>query len=296
MATNPELQFKTKTELLAWFGKEAPEWIAEYEPAKAAIKAKPFSGSVSLLKREHDDTISGFQAFLTELNLGYLLMMKEVSALAYEPKGVPGIDFSFDQVLLSIKSLQMKDYEKTEQEKIEKMIAAGGGKEDFSHKDPSFSSTFLEVEKNELGTFTRTRTEIGHSGFLESDIYQMSPPLKYIGEFENLVAAEGLKKVLFIFNYSEEFKPYHALDIGLWYFGAYPKDYMPIFHNEMSWYDKLFGAAAKKNNIDALIFMFPPNPLIWPRACFGEVINKNPRVSIFTKDTALGDELRLIFS
>ena len=46
MATNPELQFKTKTELLAWFEKEGPEWIAEYEPAKAAIKTQPFSGSV----------------------------------------------------------------------------------------------------------------------------------------------------------------------------------------------------------------------------------------------------------
>jgi hypothetical protein len=295
VSTNPETQFKTKTELLAWFQKEAPEWIAEYEPAKKAVRDNPFSGSVKLLKRENDEKLPGFHAFLTEFNLGYLLMSKKVTNLAYEPKGMPSIDFSFDHILLSVKNLQMKGYEKDEQERIQKMINAGGGKDSFSHKKESFSDTHLKVEKNAMGTFTQERTEIGTSGFLESDLFQMSPPLKYMGEFEQAALPAESKRVLFILNYSEDFKPYHALDIGLWYFGL-PKSYMPIFHNDMSWYQKLFVQPKKLNNIDAVIFMFPPNPLIWPRVCFSDVINKNPRLSIFTKDPELLSELQSIFS
>ena len=296
--SNPELHFKTKTELLEWFKKNLSESLAEYFAVQETVRESGFSGSAKLLARAADEKVDGFTSFLTELNLARLLMTKEVKNICYEPKQIPGIDFSYDNTLLSIKNLQLKDYERTEHDEIERLISAGGGKNTLSHKKPALSETFIEVEKNEMGTYTRTRTETGSSGFLESDIYQMSPPLKYIGEFENLANVDGHKKVLFIMSYSEDFMPYYADDIGFWYFGYGPRNYRFIFANDPSWYFKLLRAKKKQQNIDALVFMFPPNPLIWPENCFSQTLDKeeHTRVLIYTRDAQLRSTLQNIFS
>jgi hypothetical protein len=152
------------------------------------------------------------------------------------------------------------------------------------------------VEKNSMGTYSYSRLETGHSGFLNSDLSQMSPPLKYIGEFENQSNIKDLKKVIFILSYSFEFRPYHAIDIGLWYFNALPKNYRRIFENDSKMYFKLFGKDKKENTIDAIVFMFPPRPLIWPEKCFSEVINKQHRIRVYSRDDKLLKELESIFS
>lgn len=292
---NPELYFKNKKELLSWFEKEIPESYLEYIAAQKTIREANFLGSASLLKREvSDNTIDNFLTVLTELNIANLLIRKKVRNLVYEPKGISGIDFSFDNILLSVKSLNAKNYEFKEYNEIEKIKSVGGGKNNLNHK--GFSDTLIEVEKNSMGTYTYTRLETGHSGFLDSDIAQMSPPLAYMGEFEGKANIAGSKKVLFMLPYSSEFKSYYALDIGLWYLDYLPKDYHRIFNNDHSWYLKLFNKAQKENSIDALVFMFPPTPLIWTIKCFGEIINKVHRVQIYTKDTELLGQLSSIFS
>ena len=289
---NAEFHFKNKTDLLGWFQKEIPEYHSEYVTAKESIKKSGFSGCIKLLGREKGEEVAGFQSFLTELNFANHLLIRGVKDLKYEPRN--GIDFSFEKNLVSIKNLQAKNYEKTEEEEIKKMIAAGGGMKVIPHKD--FSEIELEVEKNWMGTYTQSRIETGYSGFLGSDIAQMSPALEYIGEYERLTVTTDSKKILFIMNYSQEFRPYHAQDIGLWYFGVRPKGYRFIFENGMSWYLKLFRKQKKDNNIHALIFMFAPRPLIWPQSCFAEVVDKCPRFSIYSRDNDLKERLRVIFS
>ena len=143
-----------------------------------------------------------------------------------------------------------------------------------------------------MGTYTQSRLEMGHSGFLSSDLSQMSPPIEYIGKFEKQSNIEGFKKVIFILNYSSEFKLYHALDIGLWYFDLQPEGYRRIFENDQKMYFKLLKKDAKENTVDAIVFMFPPRPLVWPKRCFDE----QRRVQIYTQDDQLFKDLKLIFS
>lgn len=292
--SDPQLSFKTKTELLDWFKAQAPEWVSEYPSTLEKIKQSGFPGVIKLLKKEPDETLYNFLTFLTELNVANLLLDKEKRDLCYEPKGIGGVDFSFDHLLVSVKSLNTKNYEKVEQEEIERLKNAGGGQNVLTHKN--FSSILLEVEKNETGTYMYSRTETGHSGFLDSDLAQMSPPLKYIGEFEGQSNTGKHKKVLFFLNYSQEFRHYHALDIALWYFNALPKNYQRIFQQDPNLYFKLLAKEKKENTVHALVFMFPPNPLIWPASCYGDVISDKRRVLIFCPDPNLEKELMAIFS
>jgi hypothetical protein len=293
---DPEFYFKNKKEQLDWFEKEIPESYLEYLETKKIIKESNFSGSSNLLKREaSDETIENFLTGLTEINLANLLIRKKVKDLTYEPKGISGVDFSFDKILLSAKSLNAKNYEIVEHDEIEKMKEADGGKNVLQHK--GFSDTLIEVEKNSMGTHTYSRIETGHSGFLDSDIAQMSPPLEYIGRFEDQAnGVDGYKKVLFILPYSSQFKPYHMRDIALWYFDCLPKGYHRIFNNDLNWYAKLLKKARKDNTIDAIILMLPPRPLIWPNNCFGEAMHKQNRVEIYTRDPELLKQLKYIFS
>jgi hypothetical protein len=293
--SDPGLHFKKKKEVLEWFEKNIPESYTEYLAVKEQVKNSRFSGSTRLLNKEtRDETLENFLSFLTELNLANLFLRKGVTDLSYEPNGYPGVDFSFRKVLLSVKSIQTKNYQRTEQDFIEKLKQEGGGKGTLQHK--SFSDTHIEVEKNEMGTFTYTRLETGHSGQLDSDVAQMSVPMKYIGEFEEQSNIEGYKKVMFTLSYTSEFRPYHAIDIGLWYFDALPKNYLRIFRSDPSWYLKLMCKEKKQNSIDALIFMFPPQPLIWPESSLAEVVQKEPRLRVYSRDDDLLNLLKVVFS
>ncbi len=292
--SNPELYFKNKNECLEWFHTQAPEAYDEYVATLERIKQSNFPGNGTLSHKAMDESIENFLTFQTELNLANLLLMRGKTDLAYEPAGTRGIDFSFDDIFMSVKSLTTKRYEKVEHEGIAAMISAGGGKNTFQHK--KFSDTHIEVEKNEMGTFIKTRTEIGHSGFLDSDIAQMSRPLEYIGEFEDQANVPGRKKVLFFFSYSAEFKGFHGTDAAAWYFDVHNPQ--PIFGNDPSWYLKLMRKDKKIGNIDALIFAGPPLPLslIWPPEGFQKTMKGDPKILIYAKDQNLRDSLLSIFT
>jgi len=45
-------------------------------------------------------------------------------------------------------------------------------------------------------------------------------------------------------------------------------------------------------NIDAMIFVFPPRPIIWPDGSLGEVVQKQARTLIYSRD----ENLRKIFA
>ncbi|MGC9968438.1 MAG: hypothetical protein ABSC29_01745 [Minisyncoccia bacterium] len=291
--SNPELYFKNKTECLEWFHINAPDAYEGYLATLEKIKQSNFPGKGRLSHKATDESIKNFLTFQTELNLANLLLTRGKTDLAYEPAGMQGVDFSFDDIFISVKSLTTKRYEKVEHEGIEAMRSAGGGKNTFQHK--KFSDTHIEVEKNEMGTYTQTRTEIGHGGFLDSDIAQMSRPLEYIGEFEGQANAPGHKKVLFFFSYSAEFKGFHGTDAAAWYFDV--RDPNPIFRNDPSWYLKLMRKDKKIGNIDALIFAGPPLQLslIWPPEGFQKTVKGDPKILIYTKDQNLKDKLLSIF-
>ncbi len=291
--SNPELSFKNKSDCLRWFQTEVPDAHNEYVKCLDLVKQTGFPGGGSLCRKAADESIENFLTFLTELNLANLLLAKGKSDLMYEPNAIRGVDFSFDDIFMSVKSLTTKRYEKIEHEGIEAMRSAGGGKYTFHHK--KFSDTHIEVEKTELGTHTFTREEIGHSGFLDSDIAQMSRPLEYIGEFEDQANTTNHKKILFFFSYSAEFKGYHGTDIAAWYFDV--QNPHPIFNNDPGWYLKLMKKGQKKKNIDALVFAAPPHPvaLIWPEEGFREARKNEPKILIYTRDNALRESLTSIF-
>lgn len=174
MSSNAEIHFSNKQDLLDWFQVNIPGSFEEYQKVKQLVSESGFSGSGRLLRKEEGDPVENFLSFLTELNLANLLLDKKVDGLSYEPKPGQDIDFSFSDVDLSAKNLGTKEYERKEHLEIERLKDGGGGKNSLAIKD--FSDAALEVEENAMGTFTYTRTEIGHSGFLGSDIAQLSTP------------------------------------------------------------------------------------------------------------------------
>jgi len=289
---NSEMPFKTKTEVLDWFKSKRPLWYSQYEDLRDLVKINAFSGSAKLLKRENDDNVHGFSAFLTELNLAGVLLRKGKDSLQYEPVGTVEVDFVYDDVAVSVKNLLPKDYEKKEGEVVEEMKKTGDTKLSLSHKTKPFSSVVIDVQKNEMGTYTHARTEIGHSGFLDSDIYQMSPILKCLGKFED-VDVGGKKKVMFVGVHTGDFAHYYARDIGEWYFGGHIK---PIFENDMEWYPKMFGKEEKNGSIDALIFIWPANPAVWPVDSFTDVFNDRERMLFYGKNKELVKELKSLFT
>jgi hypothetical protein len=294
MFTNPEINATTKTEILKLFMEHMPESYVEYLRVKDLMATASFTNAPKLAAKESGEDLPNFLSFITELNLAYLLTNKSVTDLGYEVDPGLDIDFSFDDIDLSAKNIGMKNYERTEYLEIERLKSEGGGTSVFSHKN--FSEIFIEVQKNDTGSYSYTRTESGNSGSLDSDTGQMSTVLETIGKCESKIKNEGRKKVLLFLSHTSNFRPYHAYDIAVWYFNARPKNYAPIFGAAPALYLKYFKKENKENNIDALVFIFPPGPIIWPESSLMEVVQGMGRLGIYTKDEPLWKNLKNIFS
>jgi len=289
-----ENYFKNKEVLLSFFKKNRLEAYGNYLAVINDIKKSGFPGVKKLLSREKTDKTSDFLAFLTEFNLANLFLGKKSQGLNYESKRFNKIDFVLDDILIEVKNINAKDYEKDEYKNICDLESSGGGEIVLTHK--AFSETFIKVEKTPLNTYSWERIETGNRGFLNSDLSQMSLMLKYAGEFESKGSFNGLKKVLFFMNYSEDFHYYHIDDMAYWYFGYKPKNYSFIFQTQPSWYYKMFKKEKKENNIDAIVFMAcPENILIWPNGCFNDKIQKRTRLAIYAKDEQINEKLKKIF-
>ncbi len=291
----PENFFKDSNGIIKWHQEHHPKSYESYFLIKEKVKNSKFSGSAGLLRNlEGNKTVTGFLSFLTEINLANLFLDKKVKDLSYEPKHMSGVDFSFNDIAISVKNLHPKNYEKSEQQVIDAFRTAGGGKTSLTHKN--FSSIAIEVKKTEMGTYGWERLETGHSGFLDSDLYEMSAPLNYIGKFEQSDIKNN-KRVLFFFIQSSDFAQYYIQDIVIWYFGYPVEKYQPIFQNDMNWYNKLLKTPPKKNNIDAIVFMYAPNTLLsWPLGCLGDVSDKAARLQIYAKEKSFSEQIKLILS
>lgn len=64
-------------------------------------------------------------ACLTELNVANTLLNYGVKGLTYEMPG-SDIDFAFEDILISVKSLNTKNYERLEKTEIERLVGIGG--------------------------------------------------------------------------------------------------------------------------------------------------------------------------
>jgi hypothetical protein len=163
---------------------------------------------------------------------------------------------------------------------------------DFRFADVALSVKNLSAAGIERGKSKRTAKVSSEANNYDSG--QMSLPMRYLSEFEK--ASNGsMKNVLFILNDSQSFDRHHLLDIGNWYFG-FPKGYNPIFANDLNRYAKLFGKAKKKGNIDAIIFMYPTDEMIWPPNSFAEMIANKHRMIMFCPDRDFKFYLLDVFS
>src|SRR5262245_10496868 len=136
MMSIPERHFKDSREVINWHKEHVPGSYDRYLEIMKRIKESAFPGSAKLLKNvTNDKSIRGFSSYIAEMNIANILLEKSVSDLAYEPKDLPGVDFTFDDIALSVKNLFPKNYEKDEQSQIAEMQAAGGGTRRFSHKN-----------------------------------------------------------------------------------------------------------------------------------------------------------------
>ena len=290
----PEIYFKNAEEVIEWHKSKVPGSFERYLKIKEKIKTSGLPGFVKLLNHlKNDKDVKNFSSYLAELNLANLLLDKKAKNLAYEPKDIPVVDFAFDDMVISVKSLHPKNYEKNEFSTIEQIKAEGGGMKVLSHKN--FSEISLKVEKNAAGNFGFERIETGVSGLLDSDIDEMSAPLKYIRELEDVDAGE-LRKVLFFLIQSSEFSSYYITDITEWYFdiGGHKA---PIFGNNMLWYEKLFGREIRNSSVDGLVFMYSPMSILsWPPGSLSERTGENARIVISARDEKFCERLKELFS
>jgi hypothetical protein len=270
-----------------------PDQFKDYNDLLIRVSRTKFPGSSKLVTRLGTQQVSDFLSATTELNVAGLLVSKSARNLTYEQNHA--IDFQFDQISLEVKNIHAKAYEKTEHQVVEGFKQLHGGATILQHK--TFSFTEIEVTKNSLGTYSTTRTETGNSGFLASDLDQMSRILGYMGGYEQVPVTTGHKKVLFFANHTGGFKYLHIEDSVCWYFDLQHKNPHPIFENDPTWYQKMFGQSTKLMNIDAIVFFAMPTieMLCWPNSRMSDIRNGKRRLSIYTKDSKLRQRLESYF-
>ncbi len=291
-----ELYFNTKKELVTFYKLNHPEVYNNYLKTESEIRLCKFYGFRKLLNRGNQERISKFTESLTEFNLARILIPKVLNTFQYEPNEYRGreVDFKFNNILISVKSISAKDYEKLEFKEFQKLRKEGGGEKNFQHKE--FSNTSIEFVENSLGMPTMSRTETGNIGFSDSDLFQMSPVLKSLGLLDSF-KEDIYKKVIFINNYSKHFHYYHIKDIANWYFELNIKNYIPIFYSDPSWYLRMFKQEVKNNNVDAIVFMCCPDSiLVWPKNCFSDMIGNDRRLVVYSRDKDLLKVLDTIFT
>jgi len=291
--SNAELNFSDKNSLLKWFEINIADSFSEYLLIKEKVKKSDFPGAKRLIKKENGNNLTNFLSFLSELNLANNFLIKGVDKLEYEPCPGLDIDFSFDNIDVSVKNISTKKFEREELAEITRLKENGGGKSIIGNK--GLSETEIIVRNDGTSIDDYTRIETGQSGFLGSDITLLQTALSSMGKFETKIKNNGRKKVMIFLVYTKSFQYYHGLDIAWWYFNKELSDYVPILNDE-ALYFKLFNSVNKLSNIDALIFIFPPNPIIWQNGCLSEIIEGKRRSIILTKDAQFHKQLEKIFS
>ena len=245
-----------------------------------------------LLKKEPDESGDNFFTVLTELNLAKKLLDVGVPNLKYENERK--VDFTLDGMAISMKSLNVKEYERKIQEISNRLREQGGGRDSFSYKGGS--TITITVAPTTFGTFSEEIVETGSVHYLDTDYAHLQALLGNLAEFESVPSQEGRKKVLVVVNYSESFAEYYAKDLADWYFDI-PQAH-PIFPDPATYF-KYFGSEIKNGSIDGIVFiMYPLVPfLVWPDGHLQKTGGSQTMTLIFSRDEGLVAELkRILFS
>ncbi|MBP7075284.1 MAG: hypothetical protein KBA81_07880 [Rhabdochlamydiaceae bacterium] len=266
-----------------------PERIAEFESRKERIRSSGLPGSIRLLKdfdgaREKE----GFLNRLCEVNIANRLMERG-KRFEYETQGE---DFAYDDILLSVKSLQPKAYEREEAQKL-LALQTEAAKADTTQKDTfmyetKHSMSHVDFEVTQDG-YSRSETGTLANALLKTDADEERVICRYTAEFE-LIPSPSRKKVMFFMRQSDRAGAFHVEDVARWYFGQ------PDLNNaDPSFYEKAFKTkeevlVEKAGSIKAFVFMWHTDPFLWS-SDFGEV-----HVTVWSIDEGLTRELEEVFS
>lgn len=240
------------------------EKVTEFEKRKQNLRQSSLPGIIVLLR--YFETTTDRESFmnrLCEFNIAHKLF-EQRKPFGYETEGE---DFSFDDILMSVGSLQPKEYERREAEKIlelhEQAKASGEPqKESHDYKSPhSASSVSFEVTAD---SSARIETANIPNSLLPTDAWEEAIICQYAAEFET-VPREGRKKVLLFMRQSERAAAFHVEDVARWYFGQSPLESV-----DSSFYEKYFkkrdGTQIEKvGSIDAFVFTWHTDPILWSK-------------------------------
>lgn len=264
------------------------EKIAEYEYWKKKIGGCGFAGAKKLINRLKKDEKGkkqiSFLNTLCEFNIARILLDQGIK-FEYEKKGD---DFSFDDIVLSIKSIQEKKYEKLEKEEIVKLQE--GAKKLSAPLQSIITHSNLSTVELEVSPDMWERSEIGkRGGPFHSEIKQKGRILECLAEFECKNLKQ--KKIIFFFRQTIGAKKLWFNDVANWYF-----DKIRSFDLCRQYYSKMFKTrnnkiVIKQNSIKAIIYYERPNNvLVWPESALEQGNFKN-----ICKDEKLNSRLEKIF-
>ncbi len=151
---------------------------------------------------------ANFFNYLVELNIAAILFDRNKKFL-YE--SLRGIDFVWDDIALSVKSITDKKYRKKEKDIFKKL----GNKE---KTEVHYPNTIVELRKDEFGGEERIETgtfKYGESP--ETEMKEKSKILECMAELES-ICANGLRKVLFVLGQSDMIDSRYIYDCSRWYF------------------------------------------------------------------------------
>ncbi len=260
--------------------------IAHFEAAREKLRISNIPRIKRLLTNlDTAKKAENFLEYLVEFNIAHILHQKNVR-FAYEPTG--GDDFAWDDIMLSVKSIQPKQYELEEEavlDRLEAQAIATGRPAEARIVIGTTERTF-RVEPKLLSW---ERIEMGSAEPLLSDLKYGGPLMQYLAELEQ--KQHSGKKIAFFFSQSEAFEDCVIEDLASWYFRLPNSN--PMFAGQ---YDAMFktknGKVARADSIDAIVFMIRPRSvLLWPSDSWSETHNDRKRVRIFSRDTNLESEL-----
>lgn len=208
--------------------------VQEYKEWKNKIYDSKFPGSTELIDRlnslENRENAPQYLETLVEFNVGRILYLKNIQ-FGYELQQFEKIDFVFNKILLEVKSIGEKGYERDEKKQLQeakKISQPGIGslqKIKILRKDAKIDS---EVE---LSWFTypsgvNVIEQLESGQVLKSDMAHEGRILEYTADFQektnSLKDARNYKKAIFFFGQSDDASYVHVENVARWYFGLKP--------------------------------------------------------------------------
>ncbi len=258
------------SEILAFFSSEERSEYMNWK--KKLFETKDSNpGVISLLKNlqnaEDKGTGTDFLNFLCEFNHAIFLIKRGFS-FGYEQDGD---DFSVEDMLIGIKSLQPKGYARKEEAMIfnARQRAMEKGKPVSFHVP--YKASFCEFIVQPDGGWERIEFARDPGGHHESEKKEKGKVLTRIADLE---AKDGKqrKKILFLFCQSREMKQRYVEDIAKWYFEEKRRRFdalYPFYPQNLKPSGTSTSSVQRNHSIDCIVLLSrPANVLVWPKTVF----------------------------